>query len=582
MSRRSRGALVAVVAVLACLVVAGASGMAAAQDVEERNGTTVESTGPYDLEELDNAGVRASEAAPSSTRRWGEAGSLWVRYVPSGIAGVGGDPSTWNYLEPRTTIERTSLYLGGSFGWGAGGEELDVTIVTWKHGEVPVEDADGNVRYEEAAVDQDVRETSVEIPQSFAETEVDLAASYDEPRRATMFVEGSEGTAQWTFDIHTSRAAEPVAVDTRSDLAMWIAAVLGAALVVILASLYAARQFHRNAGAGPGYPIWLYAAAAIPVGFMTVLIGWQNVISTLAEAPWILIPVVALVTVVAAVTWWGDDTRTVEVIHLKLDEPDVQEDGSGGFDIHTSTWPLAEVGGAGRKKTEGVVLEGISAYLARTRGAIPEFDIGGDASVTYNGTGQADEIVFADPFDPDPINFEREGWSISHLYRSPEADEIPDDATTIDRLAIYLEGVAWAEVLAFLAIVSGGFIVGATIFAAGLLGAAAATIPGAMYVARPVKGTCKVNAAPGTFGSVVLQMIQAGEELEELADREWFKEKYFAEKGSNVAERKQAREETELRKFDEVLGALEDGDTESLTDALPDDATSPGGASADD
>jgi hypothetical protein len=584
MSGRSRGAFLALVAVLALLVVAGASSVAVAQNgtggETTSNATVVEETGPYSLEELERAGVRASESAPASTRRWGDTGSLWVRYVPSGIAGVGGNPSTWNYLEPGTEIERSSVYLGWMGAWGSSGEDLDVEIVYWDRGEVRMEDAEGNVRYRPAAVNQEVRETTVEIPHSYAETEVDLKPSYDEPTHVTMFVEGDHGTAQWTFDVHTSRAAEPVAVDTRSDLALWIAAVLAGALVVILASLYVARQFHRNAGAGPGYPLWLYGALLIPVALMTLLFGYQNVINTVAEAPWILIPPVALITVIAAVTWWGDETRRVTVIDLDLKDPDVKEDGSGSFDVHVSTWPIAEVGGAGREKTEGVVLEGLSAYLARTRGAIPEWDIGGDPSVVYNGKGATDEVVFTDPFDDNPINFEREGWSLSHLYRSPDPSEMPDDAGAIDKIAIYLEGVAWVELLVAAAIVTGGYLVGELVFSAPLLGAAASTVPAFMWMARPIKGTCEVNAAPGAFGSVVKQMILAGDELEKIADREWFKMKYFSERGQNVAERKQTREETELRKFDEVMDALEEGDVDDLEDAFKDDV--PGGATADD
>jgi len=455
-----------------------------------------------------------------------------------------------------------------------------VTLVYWSPGEIRVEDDQGNVRYEPAAVDQEVRETTVEIPHSYAEEEISLEPSYDEPRRVTMFVEGSEGSATWTFDVKTSVTAEPVAVDTRSDLALWIAAALAGALVTILASLYVARQFHRNAGAGPGYPLWLYGAAFIPIAFLVVALGFQKVLNTIAEAPWILIPPVAFVTVVAAVTWWGDETRKVTVVDLDLTDPDVKEDGSGSFDIGVSHFPLAEVGGAGREKTEGVVLEGISAYLARTRGAVPKWDIGGEPSVTYNGTGATDEVVFTDPFDDDPISFEREGWSIDHLYRPPDQSEIPNDAGTIDRIAIYLEGVAWAELLAAAAIVAVGYIIGAVAFSAGLLGALAAVVPAAMYVARPVQGTCEVNAAPGAFGSVVVQMITAGKKLETEADREWFKEKYFEERGSNVAERKAAREESELSKFDEVMDELESGDV-SLEDVVDDDTLS-GGASAGD
>ncbi|MDZ5811602.1 hypothetical protein U4E84_09625 [Halorubrum sp. AD140] len=573
--------VVATVAVLALLAVAGASGMAVAQDGENgSNVTEVEDAGPYSLDELDNAGVRASESGQASTRQWGDAGSLWVRYVPTGIAGSASESSTWSYLEPGATIERTSIYLGGAFGWGSSGEDLDVTLVYWSPGEVEAEDEDGNVREEPAAVDQEVRKTSVEIPTSYAEEEIELKPSYDEPRKVTMFVEGSEGEATWTFDVHTSRTAEPVAVDTRSDLAMWIAAALGGALITILASLYVARQLHRNAGAGPGYPLWLYGAAFVPIAFLTVAVGFQRVLNTVAEAPWILIPPVAFVTVVAAVTWWGDETRKVTVIDLDLTDPDVKEDGSGSFPIAVNSFPLAEVGGAGREKKEGVVLEGIGAYLARTRGAIPEWDIGDEPSVTYDGRGSTDEVVFTDPFDDDPISFEREGWSIDHLYRWPDQAEIPNDAGTIDRLAIYLEGVAWAELFAGAAIVSAGYLVGEVGFSTGLLGAAVAVVPAAMYVARPVKGTCEVNAAPGAFGSVLVQMITAGEELEKLADRQFFKQKYFEERGSNVAERKAAREESELSKFDEVMANLESGEVD-LEDVLEKDGVS-GGASADD
>jgi hypothetical protein len=125
-----------------------------------------------------------------------------------------------------------------------------------------------------------------------------------------------------------------------------------------------------------------------------------------------------------------------------------------------------------------------------------------------------------------------------------------------------------------------GYIAGDVVFSAGLLGAAAASVPAFMWMARPIKGACKVNAAPGSFGSVVKQMILAGEELEDIADREYFKSAYFKERGENVAERKQTREETELRKFDEVMEALEDGDVEDLEDAFNDDV--PGGAPADD
>lgn len=571
--------VVGLVAVLAVLVVtAGAVGVAGAEDDPGENVTA--ETGPYSLEELEHSGSRASESAPASMRQWGSAGSLWVRHVPTGLTGMESDPDTWQYLNAGETIERSEIFLGGSFGWGAG-EELDVTLIYWTPGEERVEDSDGNVRTERVATDQEIRETSVELSHSFDEESISLAESFDEPREVTMIVEGDEGSAQWRFTVHTSATAEPVAVATRLDLAMWIAGVLGAALVVILSSLYLAKRFHRDAGAGPGYPIWLYGAALVPVGFFVLVLGFDQVLNTVARAPWILIPPIALLTVLAAVSWWADDTRNVMVFDIDLSDPTVLEDGSGSFDVNVQTFPLATIGGRAREQKEGVVLEGISAYLARTRGAIPEWDIGGDPTVTYDAGGAVDEVVFTDPFDDDPITFEREGWSLSHLYRSPDQEEIPDDAGTIDRIAIYLEGVAWGELVAAGGIVAAGYVLGAAVFSAGVLGALAATVPAFMWVARPVKGTCEVNPAPGTFGHVLAQMITAGEELEELADREYFKTQYFKEKGENVAQRKAEREGTQTRKFDEVMDALENGDPSDLADVTGDESLS-GGASADD
>jgi len=70
-------------------------------------------------------------------------------------------------------------------------------------------------------------------------------------------------------------------------------------------------------------------------------------------------------------------------------------------------------------------------------------------------------------------------------------------------------------------------------------------------------------------------------ELDEVADRDYFKRKYQEEMGKNVAERKKVKEETELGKFDEVMEAIEEGDPGSLSDAI-DERDVSGGASADD
>lgn len=557
--------------------VAGVAGVAATDGPDEpddRGNETDRDTEPvteepgqfYSYEELTEGAVRASEDAPASTRRYGQ-GQLWVRYVPSGIGGMESDPATWQYLEHGTTVERTNVYLGGFLGWDTS-EELDVTIVYWE------EERDGNGSV--VAANQEVQQTSVALTGGYAEEPVSLRSSYDEPRQATMIVEGDDGTAQWNFNVHTSRTAEPVAVDTRADLAMWAAIFLGVSLLITLACMYVARRWHKRATAGPQYPVWIYGALALPVTLISLVFGYRTVLNTVAEAPWVLAPFVALGTTLAAIHWWGDDTRTVGVVDIDLTEPTVHSDGSGNFDIKVTPFTLGEVDG-----NEGVVLPGFSHYLARTRGAIPEWDIGGDPTVTFNGQGAFDELVFTHPFDDDPIDWKSDGWSFDHLY-SPPADQDPPEAGLINQFSYHAGALAWPEIVMFGFILLAGYFVGALVFSAGLLGAAAATVPAFMYLGRPIKGRCEVNAAPATFGNALVSLLAATEEIEDTLEAEYWRDEYLTERGKNVASRKRDDEEESIMAFDRVLEELESGASEDYEEYLSSVDGDGGGVSADD
>jgi len=574
----SRGVAVAVLVVALLAVAAGASGVAAQENNStQENATTT--TGPYSLEELQSWGVRGSENAPASVRRYGD-GQLWLRYAPSSIVGDPSNPNTYQYLAKGTTLKRTQVYLGGFLGWGAS-EELDVTVVYWTEGTQRVEDEEGNVRYEPAAVDQVVDETTVSLSGGYDRATIDLRPSYDETRRVTMFVEGPEGSATWRFSARTSPAAEPVNVDTAGDLAVWAVGFLILTLVLTLALMKLAHKGHERAGKGPGYPIWLYLAAGLPIGFITIVVGYQQVIDQIAEAPWILIPVVALFATVAAINWWGDDTERIGLIHVDLTSSSAHEDGSGEVPVEIRSFETAEVDGV-----RGLVVDGILPYFARMRGAIPELRLicmgeerTDDPSLTFpGGMGAYDEVYFADPFDDTPAFVKREGWSLGHLYDAPELE---DGAGTVDRIAAHLTSVAWEKIIPALGIVAVGWILGGLLVENAVIGAGVALIPAGMFAGQPQKGHAEFHVAPASFHSVIGALINTKEELDEVADRDYFKQRYQEELGKNVAERKQTREETELRKFDEVMDAIEEGDPESLTEAI-DDETVSGGAATDD
>lgn len=566
----SRGRVVLAVTVLVALAVVGAAGVVAAQDGnttatpanETENGTIVNDveTGPYTLEELRSGGTSAGGEAPPSTRRFGDYGSIWLQYAPASIGGSTDDSSTWRYVRPGQTIQRSEVYLGGFTGWVGDGNDLTVKIVYWHEGTVARQTENGVVR-ETAAVNQTIDSQTITLGNGYSSETIDLRPSYDEPTEVTMWVEGAQGEKQWQFTMHTTLTAEPVNVDTRGSLAMYLVAFLIVAVLVTLSLMYVARRGHKKAAAGPQYPVWIYGMVLFMGGFFAILFGYRRVLNTIAEAPWVVIPPLAVFVTLAAVAWWGDDTRSVAVIDFDFNNVDVQEDGSGNIPVRIRDFELAEVGG-----TEGVVVPGILPYLARANGAIPEVDKGGNPDVGFPGVGKYDEVFMADPFDPDPIAYQSEGWSLSHLWNPPADGSLGDpDAGIFDKVLEALGAVAWLSLAVVIAAGCAGWLIGTYVFATGLVGTLIGVGAGLLYVAQPIKGESKWNLAPASFGSVIEVMLETGEEFEKLADREYFKEKYYEERGKNVAERKKERESAELSRFDKVWEEL---DVEELEDVL--------------
>ncbi|WP_379730428.1 hypothetical protein [Halolamina salina] len=563
--------MVAVVALLALLAVAAGAPTVTAQENETANttaNTTVE-TGPYTLEELRDRGVRGSETAPPSVRRYGD-GQLWLRYALTGLGSSAGNPATYNYLSSGTTVKRDEVYLGGFLGWDTT-TELDVELVYWQKGQVRVEDEEGNVRYEPAAVNQTVEETSVTLSGGYDRESIDLLTSYDELERVTMFVSGPDGDATWRFNIKTSVLAQPVSIDTRSDLALWGLGFVLLMLVLTLALMKLAHRLHERAGKGPGYPIWLYIAGAFPIGFLTFVLGYQQVLSTVAEAPWILIPLVALFATIAAINWWGDDTESVGVVHVDMTSPQAHEDGSGDIPVRVESYEVAEVDGV-----RGLVVDGITPYLARARGAIPELSLfcGGeerteDPSLRFPGRGSYDTIYFADPFESDPTTVKREGWSLSHLYEPPETDP---DAGAVDQIVDQLTAVAWERLIPAAGILAAGWLLGGLLVASSAIGLLVSAIPAAMYAGQPVKGFAEWHLAPASYGSVLVALVDAKEEFDEVADRDYFRQKYHEEMGKNAAEHKRQTEESELSRFEQVMEELNGDVPEDLDSELTQDS----------
>jgi hypothetical protein len=531
---------------------------AAANETAGNETVSAPGTGPYNLTQLRDGGTQPSNAPPS-VRPQGDQNSFWLRHVPTGLFQSADDESARQYLSPGTTINRDQVYLGAFRGWESEQTTVEVTIVYWEEGTVERQTENGVVR-ETAAVNQTVETVEVTLAGGdYAETVIDLRSNYDDKEHVTMWIEGEQGTVQWTFQHKTSQAAKNIALDSRGDAISWAAWMfLLPGFATAIAFVAFDRRLLDRAGAGPQLSIIEYGLVAFGLLIAGGFMWFDGVIQVTATQPWVLGVAGGLVVGLITVEIFGDRTSKVGFLRFDLEESQIHEDGSGVMEVEFQTKKMVNL-----PDGKAIVRRGIRRFIARARGAVPMVDWDGDPKTNLEATedSDVDELYLVDPLADEAVDHESPTWSIDVIEWRDDEEGLMRFVPRVDVVPV---SIAAAGVMM-------SWAIGKAWFNSGAFGTIIGFIGGLAYLATPNARDTVVNLAPAHYDSVIANMLQQAEGFEEQADREYYKNEYYSELGSNLAERKSEQENAEMSRMEAVMDefvpddATENGDDEGVT-----------------
>lgn len=525
------------------------------------NSTVNESAaGSHDLEVLQSVG-RQQSGAPPSVRRYGSAGSLWLRHDETSVFdSLLPSEAFRTYVEPGTTVRRDTVYLGGFRGWDVDSETLTIKTVYWETGTIERETEDGRVVTERAAVNQRTDETVVELGSGYDEAEISLRDHYEESTRVTMWVEGHEGDLQWTFNQKSSRASESFPAGFRGSFVGYgfLMFVVPALLVSIPGFIVGGRVLDR-VGAGPGYDPLLYVGVEALVVVLTSMFAWDWIREIFSTAPWLIGILLGLNILVFALEVFGDRSRLALVLQLfDLENTEDGGDGSGTLIFEGREIRIAET-----ENGTVVLKKGLRPFLARAFGAVPYLEAQdgvGKISIKSHASKWSEMFLVA-PFADRLLEHSPEHWELDVFDERDETSRLPAWVPTVD-------GSRVAFALPLLPV---GWYLGSTTIASGLIGLTVGFIGAIFLISTPKASNSRIDLAPLHYDDVLAKVIQTTEGLEEEIDRDWYRDRWYKAEGSNLAKRKSEREESEVSRFESVIQELEpDGDEDGSNESRDD------------
>ena len=589
--RRVRAARAAVVAALvlstvsvgltATAAVGAASTSSTASDVVAQTDESVNnSTEGYTVRGLSRT---TQLDAPSSVRRWGDMGQIWVRHVPVGLL-VENDPDRHaRYVSPRTTVQRDTVYLGSYRGWTAESLDLDVKIVTWERGTRVVNDS-GVKRTETVPKNVSVHERSVTLPGGgYDRTEVQLPTFYDSTKRVTMWIEGKRESTQWTFRLKTSKATESVPVGTIGGVIKWsLFNVFLWTLVVAGGLVVLDARVMREVGRGPQWGALEYGFLGFAGLFLGGFVFYTGIMDTIARRPQLLGVIGGLFIGGIMLHVLSDPGERALFLQPRGETTEVRPDGSGTWWWANRVHTVVEREKDGKKV---VPRAGWLPFLARAwpfvdATPVLEFDASDarkleappsefetpdedDADVwdkvrtAISGKEGADDefdtIYLVDPLADDVVSYSAETFTLStpDLVSWP-ADE--DSGTWIRGTPI--PSIAFGKILGGIAAV---VVAGATVSVAlaspgwGIVAGGVALL---VLVTRPVEGAARVELAPAHFDAVLGNLTQMLEGYSERADADHFRRKYHKSDARRRVESVREAERDERTVFGELADRL--------------------------
>ncbi|WP_135807462.1 hypothetical protein, partial [Halorussus marinus] len=280
----------------------------------------------YTYDDLANGGTQVDQRYPS-LRPAGTNTAFWtVRYPPSGINSYGGQNANKEFLSPDTTVRRNKIRMMASRPFDGSTKSYKFKVVYWTATEKQV--TEGNTTTTETVADvQAVDTKKLEFGQGFGQfADLNLRSHYEEPVRVTIWKVGQKDEVRWTFRHQSIATAQPVNIDSKSDLTRWLMLWnFLPSLVVLGIASRGVPKLREAAGSGPDRTALLVGGGLfVTIGFL--IWGYVELASLVAAVP-LVFPLA--VGWVAAAILLDQDTA-------------VEEIGLVRFDTEAATSPIDE------------------------------------------------------------------------------------------------------------------------------------------------------------------------------------------------------------------------------------------------
>lgn len=590
-------ALAVVATLLAVPLAAADSGEQASSD--DTNVTADSVPADYTYKQLNPGGSVPDEQTPASVRLGGPNTEFAVQNLPVGLWVVEGENSPfWQYLTPRTTIERNFIRLLSKRPYTYGGTEVPdqsmvVRIAYWQRGQATVTE-DNQTRRVPVAENVTVDVVEVTLSDGRDSERLALDPHYDEYYEVTMCVQApdepdclaSPDHRRWRAEHKSSRAAKVVPPSSAGSRLFWGLTIVMVTFGFSVVTLYGSRKAIRHARAGPGISLLSWVIFGI-IALVATGIFWDQIVNILVLRPYsIAVPLGILLGVIAA-EWYGDETYLSLLLRFRL--TDVYDIGAAGrerLERAAKTDGGEDVQEAFESEVEDLLTKGIVAidaipvrmartadggriviqrklrqFIARMRGAKANVEFEGNPQTMITvEQGPYDEAYLLDPEDDSPYEYRPPDLKpqLPDLYTYEEVETAAGE-TEVRRtwnLRPYLAGVA---ALSF------SWLVGGLVFASGALGlVCGAVILYIWKVWKPVEGIAHMTLAPMQYNPAIGAMLTHAKGLGNAKTwQDWYHRAVEGEAERNI-EQKGLQDDataTQAQKvYESYLGSSESGD----------------------
>ena len=457
-------------------------------------------------------------------------------------------------------------------------EAATVKIVSWQPETRQVRRGNQTVE-ERIASNVTVQTQQVNLGPGWAVGEINLPR-HDETTKVTMWIEGREDTARWTFEHKSVATTQEVGVDTWGDLLYKIALYVG--LPVLFGGALVGRKVRsavESAGIGPqwGFGRWLFI-----ISLVTAILSYY-LFTTLSDlivtAPFIM--GVWLVGVFAAYTL---ATHRGEIKTKGFLRPDIENAISFTNTRESSDGDLATDGGGnsyahdvlqGEFKTAktvedehgvSIVRGGMIPFLARVYGARARIE--NIASMTSRfelPSSSPDEIFLVDPEADTLVEYEPPGFE----FDLPEWDR---DELLVRGIGLVVAAVGVRQ----MAMAYGAFVY--------LLAVVVAAIAIAKWYIKPTDGFARIEPAPLHFRQAFASTLMLSHGLTDAKNLEEAKKRWRMEKLKTRREGQKELDEFDRAMMDHFAGEEVSAEHEDLEAAgqSPPGAVVPDGGDEDE